>query len=343
MKKKIWKRWNKCCSRVFVLMLSCMMVLGSTKNSYAGPAEDSVQRTAVKASLQGPGMFAIADTAENVVLEENYLGGAKLWLLASEDGGQNLSSVICTKNGKVIVIDGGRETDADHLAEVIQFLGGRVDTWLITHPHNDHVGALTVLLNRNPIPIEIDRIAYSFLENSEYEQGENQGRMSDLTNLQEALKNLDPAKLMAPLKKGMQLQVDDVFITVMNDPFACPENILNNSSVGYRLELGGKRILFLGDMGWQAGKNLLRVCSAEELKADVVQMSHHGQDGVGREVYAAISPEVCLWPTPQWLWDNEKNGVAGAGSYKTLTVRGWMKELGAKVHLSIKDGDQLLQ
>lgn len=353
MKRRIQKRriknswvknnWKLLCCRMFVLTLTFTAVAGFTEQSYAGPADEISQVITVKNPMQGPGIFTIADTAENAVLEENYLGGARLWLLKSEDGGQNLSSVICTKNGKVIVIDGGRETDAVHLTEVIQSLGGRVDTWLITHPHNDHIGALTNILQTNPIPVEIDRICYSFLENSYYEQGENQGRMSDLTNLQEAFEKLDPTKFYAPVKQGTQLQVDDVQITVMNDPFACPQNTFNNSSVAYRLELGGKRVLFLGDMGWQAGKNLLRVCSAEELNADVVQMSHHGQDGVEKEVYAAISPEVCLWPTPQWLWDNEKNGVAGAGSFKTLTVRGWMKELGAKVHLSIKDGDQLLQ
>lgn len=339
----MYKRWKKMCCR---MLLFTMVFAGFCKTavpSYAGPAAEASQAVVIKNQAQGPGIVSLADPAENVSLEENYLGGAQLWLLGSEDGGQNLSSVLCTKNGKVIVMDGGRETDADHLAEVITNLGGRVDTWLITHPHNDHVGALTSILNRNPMPIEIDRICYSFLENQYYEQGENQGRMSDLTNLQAAFEQIDPAKLYAPVTKGMQLQVDDVLITVMNDPFACPQNTFNNSSVGYRLEVGGKRILFLGDMGWQAGRNLLRVCTAEELKADVVQMSHHGQDGVERDVYAAISPEVCLWPTPQWLWDNEKNGVAGAGSYKTLTVRGWMKELGAKVHLSIKDGDQVLK
>ena len=129
----------------------------------------------------------------------------------------------------------------------------------------------------------------------------------------------------------------------MNDPFACQENTFNNSSVAYRLEMNDRRILFLGDMGWQAGENLLKVCTPEELKADVVQMAHHGQAGVEQDVYETIAPEICLWPTPQWLWDNELDGVAGAGPYHTLTVRGWMEELGVKQNLSVKDGDQTLK
>ena len=108
----------------------------------------------------------------------------------------------------------------------------------------------------------------------------------------------------------------------MNEPFACTENSFNNSSVAYRVEMGGKRILFLGDMGWQAGEDFLANHTQEELKSDVLQMAHHGQRGVEEELYQEISPEVCLWPTPDWLWDNVQDGVAGAGSYKTPIVRG---------------------
>ena len=64
---------------------------------------------------------------------------------------------------------------------------------------------------------------------------------------------------------------------------------------------------------------------------------------VEEELYQEISPEVCLWPTPDWLWDNVQDGVAGAGSYKTPIVRGWMVTLGVKKNLCVKDGDQILR
>lgn len=306
----------------------------------AGPASDQAALL-LKEEDSGPGFIKLAEDSGHIV--EGYLGGAELRLLACANGGQNLSCVIRTSAGSVIVIDGGRDVDAPHLTEVIRSMGGRVSAWLITHPHNDHVGALTEILTKTPDALTIDRIYYSFLSNSYYEQYENMNRMSDLTNLQTAFALTDPAKIAAPVKKGAQIVVDDVLITVMNEPYACPDNTFNNSSVGYRLDIGGKRVLFLGDMGYQAGDNLLRVCSPEELKADVVQMAHHGQDGVKREVYAVISPEICLWPTPKWLWENEKNGVAGAGSFKTLEVRGWMSDLGAERHLTVTDGDRILK
>ena len=318
MKNKVWKKRIVC--RI-LLYAVCLCGIVGVSDCYSVPPV----------------------TRETLAAEEAYLGGAELHLLACVSGAQSLSCVIRTRDGNVIVIDGGRDIDTEHLTEVIQSMGGRVAAWLITHPHSDHIGALTELLNADPIPVRIEQIYYSFLDNSVYENGENQGRLSDLTNLQEAFRKLPGELLHPPVKKGDTFLVGDAKITVMNDPFACQENTFNNSSVAYRLEINDKRILFLGDMGWQAGENLRKVCTPEELKADVVQMAHHGQAGVEKDVYEAIAPEICLWPTPQWLWDNELNGVAGAGPYHTLTVRGWMEDLGVKQHLSVKDGDQILK
>lgn len=276
-------------------------------------------------------------------VDMSYLGGAELRLLAPATGSQNLSCVIQSKSGSVIVVDGGLKEDADHLLETIQAKGGRVSAWLITHPHSDHIGALTDILNRNPIPIEIDGIYYNFLERDTYERGENMGRMADYDNLLAAFANVPAQKLHTPLEKGQTIQVDEITIHVMNLPFRSLSNTFNNSSVAYRLDVNGKRILFLGDMGWDAGQNLLAKSKTEDLKADVVQMAHHGQDGVEEGLYRVIRPEICLWPTPEWLWDNNKDGQKGDGPWKTLTVRAWMEALGVQNNLCIKDGDQILR
>ncbi len=318
--------------RLFILIgsiIAFLMIAGCSKADTVGGAVKAV----ASADQEG--------TEES--REDSYLGGAELRLLDSADGGQNLSCVLRTSAGSVIVVDGGRPVDDAHLSDVIQSMGGTVSAWLITHPHDDHIGALTNILNQDPIPIEIEHIYYSFLDEDEYEKGENMQRMGNLWNLLEAFKKVEPDRLHTPLEPGFQFTVDDVSITVLNEPFACTENTFNNSSVAYRLDVNGKRILFLGDMGWQAGENFLKVCSPEDIKADVVQMSHHGQDGVEKDVYEVIAPEICLWPTPQWLWDNEKDGEAGKGSFKTLIVRGWMESLGVKRNLCIKDGDQILR
>ena len=69
-----------------------------------------------------------------------------------------------------------------------------------------------------------------------------------------------------------------------------------------------------------------------DLKADAVQMAHHGQQGVTEAFYRAVAPEFAFWPTPKWLWDNVRyiGGPAGEGPFKTPEVIGWMAKLGTK-------------
>lgn len=289
--------------------------------------------------------LAAAESAEPGV-EEPYFVGAELRLLACADIWQNLSCVMKTSEGAVIVVDGGRDIDATHLIEVINEFGGHVDAWLLTHPHSDHVGAITEILNMDPIPISIGKIYYSFLDREFLGQEDVSRRDSDLEcydRITEALAKLPEAEKCGTLTKGQKISVAGAEITVMNEPFACTENSFNNSSVAYLVEMDGKRILFLGDMGWQAGEDFLANHTQEELKSDVLQMAHHGQRGVEEDLYQAISPEVCLWPTPDWLWDNVQDNVAGAGNYKTPIVRSWMLKLGVKKNLCVKDGDQVLR
>lgn len=353
------KRINKQKIIRIVAMIACFLIIGSLASCV--PLSDSQgnsETTAQNTEILNPGsqdtnisedplwqdedLLSEGDMGQSQDTE-SYLGGAELTLLAPMDGGQNLSCLIQTKEGSLIMVDGGTGNDTQHLIDVIQSKGGKVSAWLITHPHSDHIGALTEILSMETEPIEIADIYYSFLETEYYQAGEHQGRMDNLLNILKAFEKVNPEKLHTPLVQGQTIQVDEVTIHVMNEPYACEQNTFNNSSVGFRLDLNGKRILFLGDMGWQAGENLLQVCSPEDLKADVVQMSHHGQDGVEYDVYQTIAPEICLWPTPDWLWYNEKDGVKEAGSFKTPIVKGWMRSLGVKRNLCVKDGDQILR
>ena len=79
--------------------------------------------------------------------------------------------------------------------------------------------------------------------------------------------------------------------------------------------------------------------SPELLKSDGVQMAHHGQNGASKEVYNAISPEICFFSTPKWLYNNDNGGGYNSGRWKSITVREWIKEIGAKT-VKAYEGDQ---
>ena len=118
------------------------------------------------------------------------------------------------------------------------------------------------------------------------------------------------------------------------------QNEVNNSSVVLRIEAADRSLLILGDLGVEGGDRLLATNPSELIKADYVQMAHHGQNGVGKNVYEAIDPDYCLWPTPDWLWENNAGRGYDTHIWKTIVTRGWMSELGIKWHYIMKDGTQ---
>ena len=89
-----------------------------------------------------------------------------LWQLPRKTRSQMMSYVIRTPGNELIVIDGGTKGDAAYLRKFIQERGNHVHAWFISHPHYDHVDALTAILN-NPEDMKIDKI-YGSLPDDEW-------------------------------------------------------------------------------------------------------------------------------------------------------------------------------
>lgn len=276
--------------------------------------------------------------------EMPMLGGAELTMLQSRSKGQMMSFLLETKDGNLIVIDGGRWEDGDYLAEQIHQRGGHVSAWLLTHTHTDHVGALIKLLQNEAdgegAGIRIDNFYYNFADTDWYAL-HDQEELGTAYTITELL-NAQPQEKLHVVGKGDVIQVDDVQITVMNDRYEpdadhVGNNDGNDAGLAYRAVVNDVSILFLGDLGEVSGQMLLDDVGAQGLKSDMVQMAHHGQNGVGEAVYRAVDPSICLWPTPQWLWDNEN------GTFKTPETKSWVQKLDVKRHYCTKDGDQVIR
>ncbi|MBQ2433711.1 MAG: MBL fold metallo-hydrolase [Clostridia bacterium] len=249
-------------------------------------------------------------------------------------------SFVIEAGGKVLVIDGGFEFESGTLFETIEKLGRHVNAWFFTHPHIDHYGAFIGMMESHAKDIKVDSVYCNFLSEEllcEYEPVEKEHTKTCLPKIKELIKNNSISEIT--MHKGDVYTFNDAKITVLREPDdSIHENIINNSSTVFRLDAGGKSVLFLGDLGTEGGKQLLNTCSNDLIRCDYVQMAHHGQNGVEKAVYKAISPKCCLWCTPTWLWDNVGPDGYDSGNFKTVIVRGWMSELGVKKHYVNKDG-----
>jgi len=263
--------------------------------------------------------------------------------------------VLVTKADNVIVIDGGRAEDMPLLK---QYIGGRhISAWILTHAHGDHVSGLISEYHRNGLAdFDIEKIYYNLppyqellertdvpnLDYFRYEVGE----LGHLAAIMPELSHIAHS-----VTQGERVQVDECridFIFTYHDGLF--SNLLNDSSLVFHIITPNKKVLFLGDLGPEGG-DVLYEESRDILKADIVQMPHHGHMNVGMEVYAAIMPDACMWCCADWLYDEPEipkylqnrqklRSMQRERMYGTAVTRKWMDILGVKTHYVTKDGTQ---
>lgn len=273
--------------------------------------------------------------------EAPVFAGGEVRFLADESGDrQQLSALLKSADGKLIVVDGGVAGDALHLLRAIKELGGTVDAWLITHPQADHAGALLEILEHHKDEIQIQNIYYHFLDFNWYEKVDP-AECGLVWRLNEEFSKLPQEKQHPNMRRGDEVKLSDALsFRVLNDPYIYEDAYaVNNSSLMYDVNLAGKHIIFLGDMGPKAGDALLAEGVFDGLTADFVQMAHHGQNGVSEAVYRKLAPKACIWPTPNWLYQALPDNISGFDTYQT---RRWVKQLGITENYCTKDGDVVL-
>lgn len=257
---------------------------------------------------------------------------------------QMMSYLIYTKEGKLIILDGGYTHNCQDIIKLAKELTGKtvpiVDAWLFSHPHEDHVDAFSEFMKLENA-MQVKGVYYNF-PSATYIQKYAQGAYGTYTKFMAALDNFSGQ--ITTVQVGDTISVGSVEIEVLLTPDeSVTENIINESSVVYRMRIENQTVLFLGDLGTESGKRL-RKTYGTQLVSDIVQMAHHGSNGIPYPMYSVISPKICLWPTPDWLWRNDNGGGTNSGSWETITVYEYMRDkLGVQVHLVARDEIQKLE
>jgi len=259
--------------------------------------------------------------------DDNLFNGGTLYQLPYIHT-QMMGYLYKTLNGQLIAIDGGNPSDKENVINAIKQLGGHVHHWFVTHYHDDHTGSIIEALNSPEI--KVDNIYYNFPpEDALALYGDS--NQEYVAKLIEAVPK--ETKVITP-KKGDVYHLDNLIVTVLNDAyFGESPNWANDTSVCYKFDTGKTKILFPGDLAKKCDDYLKDAFFAKEIKdCQIVQMTHHGNNGATKEFYDAINLERCLWPTPLWLWNNDDGHGKNSFKFTTLTTREWMRERNVKKH-----------
>lgn len=263
---------------------------------------------------------------------------AKLYMM-TEQSLFMMGFVFLTDSGKAVVIDGGRPEDMPQLLEMV---GDRkIEAWILTHPHLDHIWGFNDEIAKGDIIDKIGKVYYNFPSEKfavECDGGIEPCSLVDFNRIKSKI-----ADKLVVVNPGDKISVDELdieFLFAGGERYKEPNpNIaVNESSIVFKVTgKGMKDVLFLGDLGPNGGRDLLKT-QGDKLKADVVQMAHHGHSGVTEEVYQKIAPEICLWCARDWLWE-EDDVEFEPELWGTKHQRKWMDKMGCK-HYVTKDGTQ---
>ena len=270
-----------------------------------------------------------------------------------------MSFVLVTKSDNVIVIDGGCKEDMPLLKE---YVGNRhIAAWILTHPHDDHISGFISEFNRNRLAdFDIEKLYYNF---PPYNELKGRTDVPDAKYFDRELEEILPEFLKVEselsdiahiVTQGESIQIDECridFIYTYHDGLF--SNLMNDASLVFSITTPNKKVLFLGDLGPEGG-DVLYEESRHLLKADIVQMAHHGHMNVSMEVYAAIEAKACLWccrdwlyneaAIPDWMTDEWVNKVRSRNRmYGTAVTRKWMEKLGVKEHYVTAYGTQEIE
>ena len=238
--------------------------------------------------------------ATHASLYDGEFGGTAGWPAAG------MGDIIVTKDGRLIVVDGGHSADAEGLLALLEketdgTAGPTVALWVITHPHGDHTGALRAISldARLRERVEIQRIVWYFPQ----EFRDARGVPGALASADAEMREICAACGAEPHTpaRGEEIAVDDVRLTFLYVPDDCSiygSTGKNVNLCSLILSVAGetRRVLVTGD-AFRPSLQITAFRYGQALKCDALQMPHHALcDSWCEDFYRLAAPTTVLLP-----------------------------------------------
>ena len=215
-------------------------------------------------------------------------------------------------NGEFFIVDGGitrdeqcsnkAECSAEWLYYTLQELADDPDNivvagWLLTHIHNDHLGAFIDMAKDTKYTdkISVKQVIYS-QPNDEHLK--HVGKEYRKVWMPDALKGWQPESVVKA-HPGQKFYFADVTVTILGSQDLVLPGVIdshNNMSVVSKVEFMDKEFLYLADAEGILNKQLETIYGSE-LKCDVLQAAHHGYNNTDADkVYGLADPMMVFWP-----------------------------------------------
>ena len=183
------------------------------------------------------------------------------------DVGQGAAQVIITPNNKVMVIDGGNNSEEKTMVNYLNSLGiKKVDILIGTHPDADHVGGLDAVVDH----FDIGQVIMPRVQR-------------DTQTFQSLLNSIAAKRLkITTAKSGLTVSLDSQVNVQMISPIG-ESSDANEMSAVVKVIYGNHSFLLTGDAGVETEKTWIQ--NGVNLQSTVLLVGHHGSDSSTSEAF----------------------------------------------------------
>lgn len=195
------------------------------------------------------------------------------------DVGQGDAELIMTSDGKTVLIDSGTPESRTVLTGYLKEQGvKKIDYFVLTHPHADHIGGAAAVLDAFDVVNVIMTDAPT--------------TTSTYKKVLQKIDEKDCGVIFA--EAGKEYSLGEAKITILG-PVSDYSDDLNNTSIVLRLTYGRTAFMFTGDAEKKAEQDMLTKFPASYFRADVLKLGHHGSSNSTSDGwFFAVSPEYVV-------------------------------------------------
>ncbi len=181
------------------------------------------------------------------------------------DVGQGDSEFLELPNGQTMLIDAGIPEEGPTVVNYIKGLGhSKIDYLIATHPHADHIGGMTDVVNSFSI--------------GKFYMPKKTTTTKVFTDLIAALKSKNLGINVA--KDGVSILKTGNLDIEMLAPVNITGDDLNQYSAVVKVTYGANRFLFMGDAGGPSEEQI-----TADVSADVLKVGHHGSNTASTQAF----------------------------------------------------------
>lgn len=211
-----------------------------------------------------------------------------------------LCLVFRLEDGRFIIVDGGYgQFSVNKLYKTLRSLHvneGKITiaAWIFTHPHSDHTGAFTELTNTSiKRRIVVENFIHHFASDAQHNAFGSFGTAKTTRTAMRGYRNANIIKAHSgQVIKAGGMEIEMLFTYADMEPQKLDE--MNTTSLVFRVTTYDNSIMVLGDAS-NRSLNYLIDTYGDYMESDMVQIAHHGYNGVA-EAYSCINADVVLFP-----------------------------------------------